>query len=55
MVESVEKACKSIAACENPVCDSYYNEPDIEALCGMCTMVCVSVHYHSMCTTACAT
>jgi hypothetical protein len=40
MKESVEKACESIAGCEDPVCDNYYNEPDVEALCGMCTMVC---------------
>ena len=32
------EACAVIAGCANPVCDSYYNEPEIEALCGMCTM-----------------
>jgi hypothetical protein len=51
MIESVEKACKSIAGCENPVCDSYYNEPDVEALCGMCTMVCtlhINTHTHTV-------
>ena len=30
--------CASLAKCGNPVCTSYYNEPAIEALCGMCTM-----------------
>jgi len=35
---AVEKACADIASCEDPVCESYYNEPDVEALCGMCTM-----------------
>jgi len=31
-------ACEWIASCANPVCESYYNDPEVEALCGMCTM-----------------
>jgi len=30
--------CVELAKCGDPVCTSYYNEPEIEALCGMCTM-----------------
>jgi hypothetical protein len=36
--KATEEACAAIAGCKNPVCESYYNEPEIEALCGMCTM-----------------
>lgn len=36
--EDAENACVKIASCKDPVCSSYYNEPEIEALCGMCTM-----------------
>jgi hypothetical protein len=27
-----------LSNCDNPICDSYYNETEIEALCGMCEM-----------------
>jgi len=36
--EAAEDACKKISSCKDPVCDNYYNEPEIEALCGICTM-----------------
>lgn len=45
--KAVEKACAAIAGCADPVCDSYYNEPEIEALCGMCTMAPVGCFAHS--------
>ena len=35
---AAQDACAKIAACKDPVCDNYYNEPEIEALCGICTM-----------------
>ena len=35
---AVEDVCAKLASCPDPVCDNYYNEPEIEALCGMCTM-----------------
>ena len=31
-------ACTNIAGCADPVCQSYYNDPAVEALCGMCVM-----------------
>ena len=37
--EAAEKACAQLAGCAEPVCENYYNEPEIEALCGICTMV----------------
>ena len=36
--KALGSACESIASCANPVCESYYNDPEVEALCGMCTM-----------------
>lgn len=30
--------CVKLEGCANPVCSSYYNEPEIERLCGVCTM-----------------
>jgi len=36
--EAAEKACAQLAGCAEPVCENYYNEPEIEALCGICTM-----------------
>ena len=44
---AAKDACASIASCKNPVCDSYYNEPEIEALCGICTMAPVGCFAHS--------
>eukprot|EP00960_Hanusia_phi_P044375 756605-Hanusia_phi.AAC.6 len=37
-IKAVGEACAKISSCANPVCSSYYNEPEIEALCGMCGM-----------------
>ena len=37
-IQAVGQACAKISSCANPVCSSYYNEPEIEALCGMCGM-----------------
>jgi len=45
--EAAKEACASIASCEDPVCDNYYNEPEIEALCGMCTMAPLGCFAHS--------
>lgn len=36
--KAVEETCAKLSSCDDPVCDNYYNEPEIEALCGMCTM-----------------
>ena len=36
--EDKDNACVKVSTCKDPVCSSYYNEPEIEALCGMCTM-----------------
>jgi hypothetical protein len=36
--KALGKTCSDISGCPNPVCTSYYNEPEIEALCGVCTM-----------------
>jgi hypothetical protein len=30
--------CKMIDTCDDPVCDNYYNETEIEGLCGICEM-----------------
>jgi hypothetical protein len=30
--------CKYLSKCTNPVCSSFYTEPDIERICGICTM-----------------
>jgi len=30
--------CKMLASCDDPVCDNYYNETEVEGLCGMCEM-----------------
>mmetsp|Transcript_20656 Transcript_20656/g.41906 ORF Transcript_20656/g.41906 Transcript_20656/m.41906 type:complete len:499 (-) Transcript_20656:176-1672(-) len=38
MEEAVGDACDNLAGCDDKVCASYYNEPEIEALCGMCGM-----------------
>jgi len=35
---AMEDVCSKLASCSDPVCDNYYNEPEIESLCGMCTM-----------------
>lgn len=35
---NTNNVCVSIAGCKDSVCANYYNEPEIEALCGMCTM-----------------
>ena len=45
--DAVEKACAAIASCADPVCDNYYNEPEVEALCGMCTMAPLGCFAHS--------
>eukprot|EP00960_Hanusia_phi_P044374 756605-Hanusia_phi.AAC.5 len=31
-------ACEKLASCKDPVCFNYYNEPEIEQLCGVCSM-----------------
>jgi hypothetical protein len=36
--EATKDPCQKISGCKDPVCDSYYDDPEIEALCGMCTM-----------------
>jgi hypothetical protein len=36
--KALGNTCADIAGCPNPVCSSYYNDADIEALCGVCTM-----------------
>ena len=38
LIEATKDPCQKISGCEDPVCNSYYNDPEIEALCGMCTM-----------------
>eukprot|EP00277_Geminigera_cryophila_P026913 CAMPEP_0179482766 /NCGR_PEP_ID=MMETSP0799-20121207/60177_1 /TAXON_ID=46947 /ORGANISM="Geminigera cryophila, Strain CCMP2564" /LENGTH=544 /DNA_ID=CAMNT_0021296067 /DNA_START=35 /DNA_END=1669 /DNA_ORIENTATION=- len=30
--------CSMLSSCDDPVCDNYYNETEIEGLCGMCEM-----------------
>ena len=30
--------CSMLSTCDDPVCDNYYNETEIEGLCGMCEM-----------------
>eukprot|EP00961_Rhodomonas_salina_P231285 3123905-Rhodomonas_salina.2 len=38
MKDALDDACDDIAGCDDAVCTHYYNEPEIEALCGMCGM-----------------
>jgi len=45
--KAVEVGCQYVAFCKDPVCDNYYNEPEIEALCGMCTMAPLGCFAHS--------
>lgn len=35
---AVGNLCDMLADCDDPVCDSYYNETEIESLCGICEM-----------------
>lgn len=30
--------CTKLAQCKDQVCSSYYNDPDVERICGVCTM-----------------
>eukprot|EP00291_Cryptomonas_curvata_P007251 CAMPEP_0172189436 /NCGR_PEP_ID=MMETSP1050-20130122/22521_1 /TAXON_ID=233186 /ORGANISM="Cryptomonas curvata, Strain CCAP979/52" /LENGTH=363 /DNA_ID=CAMNT_0012864127 /DNA_START=11 /DNA_END=1102 /DNA_ORIENTATION=- len=30
--------CEKLAKCKDPVCANYYNDPDVERICGICTM-----------------
>ncbi len=30
--------CEKLAKCKDPVCFNYYNDPDVERICGICTM-----------------
>jgi len=30
--------CSNLAGCKDPVCANYYNDPDVERICGVCTM-----------------
>jgi hypothetical protein len=36
--EATKDPCQKISGCKDPVCNRYYDDPEIEALCGMCTM-----------------
>ena len=38
LIEATKDPCQKISGCKDPVCNSYYDDPEIEALCGMCTM-----------------
>jgi hypothetical protein len=38
LIEATKDPCQKISSCKDPVCNSYYDDPEIEALCGMCTM-----------------
>lgn len=35
---AVGNLCDMLADCDDPICDSYYNETEIESLCGICEM-----------------
>ncbi len=36
--DASKKLCEKLAKCKDPVCSSYYNDPDVERICGICTM-----------------
>ena len=35
---AVANLCNELAQCKDPVCSNYYNDPDVERICGICTM-----------------
>jgi len=37
-IDASKDVCTKLASCKDPVCTSYYNEPEIERICGICTM-----------------
>jgi len=36
--KAAKDTCTKMATCKDPVCAHYYNDPDVERLCGICTM-----------------
>lgn len=34
--DAIGDSCENIDDCDDSVCKHYYNEPEIEALCGIC-------------------
>lgn len=36
--KAIGDTCTKLAGCSDPVCINYYNEPEIERICGICTM-----------------
>ena len=38
MKNAAWKACENLASCPDPICKNYYNDVEIESLCGICSM-----------------
>ena len=36
--DASKSLCEKLAKCMDPVCANYYNDPDVERICGICTM-----------------